>query len=40
MKKSKIQTSIPKKLVIYHMKNLRHHIGHILFNLWLKYKVI
>jgi hypothetical protein len=36
-KKSKILTSIPQTLVIYHTKNLCHHIKHILFYLWLKY---
>jgi hypothetical protein len=30
MKKSKIVTSIPQNLVIYHIKNLCHHIEHTL----------
>jgi hypothetical protein len=37
MKKSKIVTSIPLNLVIYHTKNLCHHIEHILFYLLFKY---
>jgi hypothetical protein len=37
MKKSKILQSIPQNLMIYHIKNLCHHIKHILLCLWLKY---
>ncbi len=40
MKKSKILALIPQNLVIYHTKNLCHHIEHNLFSLWLKYGVI
>jgi hypothetical protein len=40
MKKSKILALIPQNLVIYHTKNLCHHIKHILFYLWLKYGTI
>jgi hypothetical protein len=40
MKKSKILTLIPQNLVIYHTKNLCHHIRHTLFYLWLKYGAI
>jgi hypothetical protein len=40
MKKSKILTSIQQNLVIYHTKNLCHHIEHTLFYLWSKYGAI
>jgi hypothetical protein len=39
MKKSKILQSIPQNFTIYHIKNLFHHIKHIVFHLWLKYGV-
>jgi hypothetical protein len=38
--KSKILTSIPQNLVIYHTINLCHHIEYILFYLWFKYGTI
>jgi hypothetical protein len=34
MKKSKILTLVPQNLVIDHIKNVCHHIEHILFYLW------
>jgi hypothetical protein len=37
MKKSKILASIPQNLMIYHIKNLCHHIEHISFYFWLVY---
>jgi hypothetical protein len=40
MKKSKILTSIPQNLVIYHIKNLCYHIDDTLFYLWLRYGAI
>jgi hypothetical protein len=40
MKNSKTLTLIPQNLVIYHTKNLCHHIEHILLYLWLKYGTI
>jgi hypothetical protein len=41
MKKSKILTSIPQILIIYHNKNLCHHVKKCtLFYLWLKYGAI
>jgi hypothetical protein len=40
MKKSKILTSIPQNLVIYHTKDLCHHIKHALFYLWSNYGAI
>jgi hypothetical protein len=40
MKKSKILTSIPQNLVIYHTKNLHYHIKHTLLYLWSKYGAI
>jgi hypothetical protein len=33
MKKSKILTSIPQNLVIYHIKILCHHIKHTLYSI-------
>jgi hypothetical protein len=38
--KSNILTSIPQNLVIYHIKNLCHHIKRILLYLWSKYGAI
>jgi len=40
MKKSKIQTSIPQNLMIYHIKKLCHHIEHTLLYMSLKYGAI
>jgi len=40
MKKSKILTSIPQYLMIYHIKKLCHHIKHTLLHMWLKYGAI
>jgi hypothetical protein len=40
MKKSKILATIPQNLVIYHIKNLCHHIEHTLFYFLLKYGTI
>jgi hypothetical protein len=40
MKKSKILTSIPQNLVIYHTKKLCYHMEHTLLYLWLEYGAI